>query len=332
MSESEPAPLAGAATTDAIIRDLTPFLDPVPVHSFVTPSPFSSFAPSAATCYLCDHADVGQLDWSQIHRHCPDCGLVWLDERFRLDPTRLYDESYYNGQRFEHTGGESGYPDSYADPVRSHRANYYAGYAEQLCGDAADNSLKILDFGCGYGLFLQHAKKYAPQAELVGVEVDPRVANKATRLSGCQVTTALPDMRFDRIMLLDVLEHLNDPRTILERLFDHAKPGARILLTTPNIASWNSRIFKERWNLLNPPEHIMYFNPDTVSTLIGQAGWQLIDLRTQGHPLHNERHVRESWRGRLAKRMFGGAAQEVLLNQTLKVGPVLVALAERKLH
>ncbi len=287
--------------------------------------------PARTQCYLCDQPGVRPLTWSPIHHHCPSCGLIWLHERFQDDPALLYDESYYNGKRFEHTGGESGYPDSYADPAKSHRSANYACYAEQVCQGVSGETLRILDFGCGYGLFLRHVKDYVPKAELVGVEIDPTVANRAAQLSGCPVTTALPETRFDLIVLLDVLEHLTDPRTTLQRLFDHARAGSRMLLTTPNIASWNAQIFRGWWNLFNPPEHVFYFSPETVTTLLQQAGWQPVELHTQGHLLHNERTARESWRGQWVRRLFGGPVQDALFNQVLKVGPVLVVLAERPL-
>lgn len=44
---------------------------------------------------------------------------------------------------------------------------------------------------------------------------------------------ALGDRRYDLIALLDVLEHLEDDRAVLQALRPHLAPGGRILLTVP---------------------------------------------------------------------------------------------------
>ncbi len=282
-------------------------------------------------CYLCGHPSLKPFGWSPIHWYCSRCGLVALSEEHREDSMQLYDAAFFDGRRFAETGGVSGYPSSYADPQKSHRLGNFACYTERLCRNSRTEGWRVLDFGCGYGLFLRHLKEHVPLAEVVGVEVNAAVANKAAQLAGCKITTVLPEAQFDRIVLLDVLEHLSDPRATLQCLFDLAKPGAQLLLTTPNIGSWNAQIFQHQWNLINPPEHLMYFRPNSLARLIAQTGWQAVDIRTQGHLLHNERGVSESWRGRLARRIFGGKLQDALFNQALRVGPVLAALTERPL-
>ena len=79
---------------------------------------------------------------------------------------------------------------------------------------------KILDFGCGDGSFLERISGRG--YELYGVERNARVADRVATRTGIPVVgaSALPDLsiKFDVILLRDVLPHLPSPQEALETL------------------------------------------------------------------------------------------------------------------
>jgi SAM-dependent methyltransferase len=60
-----------------------------------------------------------------------------------------------------------------------------------------------------------------------------------------------PDDSFDRIIALDVLEHLSDTRRAIEELWRIARPGARLLVRVPHWASYRAH---------RDPTHHSYFD------------------------------------------------------------------------
>lgn len=54
--------------------------------------------------------------------------------------------------------------------------------------------------------------------------------------------SSIRDERFDVVMALDVLEHINSPRPFLNTAVSHLKPGGYLILLTPNIAHLANRL------------------------------------------------------------------------------------------
>ena len=106
-----------------------------------------------------------------------------------------------------------------------------------LLRSLAPNTGTVLDYGCGIGQFLHLAKLHGFQP--AGVEFDEEAAQQASESVGCRVDT--PDgffsdtgrMKYDVIHIGDVLEHLPDPRLIVEQLITYLKPGGILYVEGP---------------------------------------------------------------------------------------------------
>jgi 3' terminal RNA ribose 2'-O-methyltransferase Hen1 len=110
----------------------------------------------------------------------------------------------------------------------------------------------VLDLGCGEGHLLSAPLSDTAFSEIVGVDVSPRVLEKAAarlrletlaprkreRLKLLQGSLMYRDARlagFDAAAVVEVIEHLDSPRlAAFERvLFEYARP-ANVVMTTPN--------------------------------------------------------------------------------------------------
>ncbi|WP_421990250.1 class I SAM-dependent methyltransferase [Roseococcus sp.] len=99
---------------------------------------------------------------------------------------------------------------------------------------------RVLDAGCGTGGFLARLRAARPQAELYGLEYEPRAAARAAakarvRVAGGTVN-ALPfaDGAFDAVTSLDVICHAGvEPDQALAEFRRVLRPGGLLVLNLP---------------------------------------------------------------------------------------------------
>ena len=142
----------------------------------------------------------------------------------------------------------------------------------------------MLELGCAYGFFLQEAK---PFFQVTGIELAEAAAAHA-RGTGLDVLTGLADAptlarlgTMDVVVLLDVVEHLPDPRATLQLAAQHLNPGGIIVLTTGDFASLYARLAGPRWRLMTPPQHLWFFTPESMTRLAASLG---LTLESLDHP------------------------------------------------
>jgi len=109
-------------------------------------------------------------------------------------------------------------------------------------------SAKILDFGCGSGMFLGELKKEGC-GNLSGFDI-MRYDGAAENFSGVDLKIAgsgeaLPwaDSTFDAVMALEVLEHVENPRFVEREINRVLKPGGIFVVSVPNAFHLANRIF-----------------------------------------------------------------------------------------
>jgi len=104
--------------------------------------------------------------------------------------------------------------------------------------DRLPAATRVLDVGCGEGVLLE---EYAARLAIEGVDF-----NYASDRVRTGPATALPfgDASFDRVLCLDVLEHLalQDQPTAMAELFRVLAPGGEALVSVPNLAHLQSRV------------------------------------------------------------------------------------------
>lgn len=91
----------------------------------------------------------------------------------------------------------------------------------------------ILDVGCGDGLFFSELSKCG---EVEGVEPEAKLVSREFEHSIHTVPfddRFQPGKRYDLILMLDVLEHLEDPVAALKSAERLLEPGGTLLLTVP---------------------------------------------------------------------------------------------------
>jgi len=96
---------------------------------------------------------------------------------------------------------------------------------------------RILEDGCGVGMYLRRLSESAGQA--VGLEIEAGRAAQAGQM-GLQVVCGVgerlpfPDACFDLVLSHEVLEHVQDDRLAVEEIVRTLRPGGRLVLFCPN--------------------------------------------------------------------------------------------------
>jgi 2-polyprenyl-3-methyl-5-hydroxy-6-metoxy-1,4-benzoquinol methylase len=147
---------------------------------------------------------------------------------------------------------------------------------------------KILDVGCSVGCLLNLAGKNGWVA--VGTELSKDTAAIGREKYGLTIAaSSFDDFKhegplFDVISMWDVIEHLPDPGAAARKVYSLLNPGGLFILSTPNIdgafpklSYYISKIIK-RWPHPEPPHHLFQFSATTLSHLLRQANFSLVDI------------------------------------------------------
>jgi 2-polyprenyl-3-methyl-5-hydroxy-6-metoxy-1,4-benzoquinol methylase len=114
--------------------------------------------------------------------------------------------------------------------------------------------LNILDFGCGQGAFSQRLVDLGMVVDACDINTD-QVKAKVNRKIKLDLNSEIPadefPYKYDIILALEIIEHLHNPWKYLDDCLKLLKKGGIIVLTTPNISNFISRLrFFMRGSLL----------------------------------------------------------------------------------
>ena len=143
---------------------------------------------------------------------------------------------------------------------------------------------RLLEIGCSTGFFLNAARL---EFDCQGVEPSAWAAGIARERFGLEVhsgsfeTYEAGPTRFDAVAMIDVIEHVLDPRALLERTAALLRPGGVCYLVTPDISSLSARLMGPYWWGLRPA-HLTYFSPVTLTRLLDETGFAVREIRSFG--------------------------------------------------
>jgi SAM-dependent methyltransferase len=207
-------------------------------------------------------------------RRCESCHLVFTDDREAPPPETLYPhfEQSDNVARKNVRSALSVFSDQRAAVVE--RMSKRSAQAHH-----SGSKKRLLDYGCGSGAFARFmvGRGY----DVVGLEPfslgSPTSEDSLTLLRKPFESARAELGTFDVITLWHVLEHVHKPIELLRALGEHLAPEGVIVISVPNFKSVQSELFKGAWFHLDPPRHLIHFEPDTLTSTVEQAGLRQVD-------------------------------------------------------
>ncbi len=210
---------------------------------------------------------------------CSECSLIY--SRYKLDPDQ-YNLLY----------------EKLIDPCLSLQKSFVDNYHEvfnsyfKKIRVLIKNNTKILDYGCGWGEFLNNCVKNGV-TNIFGFEYSES-RRKILKQNGIPICLDMDDLKknapYDFIMCNQFLEHDLDFNKTLELFKDILSDDGHIWISVPNTET----IFDYHKNgefylkptpnrEVNPWEHVNYFTPEILSKILTSRGFDLLDINTLDH-------------------------------------------------
>jgi SAM-dependent methyltransferase len=206
---------------------------------------------------------------------CRRCGHHYLNPRPRPDVM----PRYYQGDYDQYQAPRPASALARADKGYGHRKRL-----RLIERYAAGGTL--VDVGSGAGGFVAEVAA-RPHWQAIAVEPDVQAAATCQR-TGAQVVNApweeaaLPDASADVITFWEVIEHLYDPRRALAEAHRVLRPGGLIVISTPNRASLDARLFGPYWVGYEVPRHLNIFSRDSLAALLVDCGFRVAEVAAPG--------------------------------------------------
>jgi glycosyltransferase involved in cell wall biosynthesis len=174
--------------------------------------------------------------------------------------------------------------EEYFVPYAVKRSRYSVHYyASRLVGTGQ----RVLEIGCGDGAFGRELAQAGNR--LTGVDCEPRVpANcgyesvlQADLERGLGTMSRLAGDQFDRILLLDRLEHQRDPGHLLDDCRRLLAGRGKLIVSVPNAVNFTARlmvlcgIFRYADRGIFDWSHLRFFTRKTIRDLLNERGFRV---------------------------------------------------------
>ena len=221
---------------------------------------------------------------------CPGCRLIWINPySFTEDIQEIYSAQYFEDWYLK-----------YADE----RKAYFRERLEEIEKIIAAGSMnpaakrKLLDVGCGIGLFLEIARERGWDVQ--GCDISSFAARYVRDNLNIEVSCKdLPEINFapqsfDLITMWDVLAHLTCPREYLEKISNLLKDKGLLVIKTPDHPSRLFRLLgmapsNSARGFLYIPSQIYHFSPAVLSNVLEQVGFKVIKVKMVKEALSGSR-------------------------------------------
>ena len=265
-----------------------------------------------ARCPLCGNDDARPLaqEWGLGVVSCRACDLVYVSPRLRHAERNYWDDAAVKRAK---------YADILAGKGPHPRDDNYREHLDMLARHRPAG--RLLDVGTHCGFFLRMARGRGWQ--LCGVEASESSAQIAREAFGLDVRAGLLQdaqfgaASFELITLVDVLEHVADPLSLLREVRRILADDGVLFIKVPN-ASYNRlkwRVLRQwarmsRFDIFDAREHLVHYTVATLSRMLAKADFEIVEVYVP-RPIQAGSALRKVARGtlyhgaRLLHRWFG---------------------------
>jgi SAM-dependent methyltransferase len=175
------------------------------------------------------------------------------------------------------------------------KADPYSSHAQIVQWIERERPAKVLEVGTATGYLTSEMVKLG--CTVTGIEQDPAMAEIARQycremIVGDIETIDLTNLGpYDAIVFGDVLEHLRNPREVLQKMHKTLTPGGKVLMSLPNVANIWVRLnllfgnfTYSRVGILDE-SHLRFFTLQTMKQLADESGLDVISINATPIPL-----------------------------------------------
>lgn len=201
---------------------------------------------------------------------CKSCGFKFTNPR----PSKNEIGEYYKAESYiSHTNTSKGIIDKMYHAVRK----YTLKDKINLINNQNPDKGKLLDVGCGTGLFLNEAREDGWTVD--GIEPDAGARKIAEEINKTkiksEVLTSFKNEEFNIITMWHVLEHVHELNDTINWLKERLTENGSLIVAVPNYESKDAEKYQAQWAAYDVPRHLYHFSQKSIKQLFEQKGLQL---------------------------------------------------------
>ena len=146
-------------------------------------------------------------------------------------------------------------------------------------------SVPILDFGCTNGVFVKSLQN-AGYVKGFGYDIAEDLVAEGRKMGLDLFTGDLGNLAkeregfFEMVISYNVFEHLASPQSVLSQIQKLVKKGGYLVISVPYINSLQVKIIGKKSAIIDPPFHIHYFTPRSITKLLNDHGFNVLKTST----------------------------------------------------
>ena len=209
---------------------------------------------------------------------CNECELIYVNPRPKEDSINNF---LKNSKSFEIYSRE-------VEATSSFRQNLiFKPLAKFVQNKFGDKKKELLEIGCGPGLFLQALKKNKSKYSLNGIDVNNEAVKICKKKKLNVFNDAIEDFKFykkfDIIIFWAVLDHFNNPLSVIKKCYKILNPNGAILIGNLNMDGFESVILgKDNPGIFTVPARLNFFNIKSIETILKKSNFKNITTSTTG--------------------------------------------------
>jgi SAM-dependent methyltransferase len=238
----------------------------------------------AAVCPVCGSAEVAhKYHIKRYHFSVHACARCGSQFQYPLpqNADAYYNEAYYTGSASF----------SYQDERKAEHYHNFVHFArlKTIRSVLGELPLKLLDVGCAFGAFARAAARFG---EAYGLDVSAFAVREGNKISkqmnspavlfqgdlthlpkSAQAKQIFEPSSFSAITLIEVAEHLAEPRPALTAAYNLLAPGGVLVIQTANFEGWQASDSGSAYHYYLPG-HLTYFTASGLKHMLTEIGFR----------------------------------------------------------
>ncbi len=193
---------------------------------------------------------------------CSNCGSVFIDPVPEDRLSIIYSENYYSFKPHN---------ESFVQKIKKNLDKKFFG---KLLNKIEGDKISVLDIGGGSGWLLDLVKGIDSRVDYTCVVDFDEKAESEARKNGHdyfngRIEEYETDKKYDFILLLNLIEHVADPKAVMAKVGDLLSDQGLAVIKTPNVDAMDAYIFKGKyWGGYHCPRHWTLFTRESFASMI----------------------------------------------------------------
>ena len=123
-----------------------------------------------------------------------------------------------------------------------------------------------------------------PNWKLLGIDFSTASLEQLKRREIQGILSRFEEIKWTRepagvIIMNQIIEHFEDPGTVLEKAFDILRPGGVVIMETPSLEGWDAHLFRDRyWGGWHAPRHWTLYTEDSLKEVVQKSGFEVAEI------------------------------------------------------